>query len=138
MQNSNFWRRGLWIIIGTIMLAMPATALGQGRGRGRGPNLDKKCGKFVNCHDASEGRVDGRGPQRNVGVLGNGVLLPRTRVRPRVRANDTDEDGRFHPRRLRYRNDNRYDVRRQRLQRRDLILARAGLGVRRRRHHHER
>jgi hypothetical protein len=26
--------------------------------------MDKKCGKFVNCHDARDGRVDGRGPDR--------------------------------------------------------------------------
>jgi hypothetical protein len=25
---------------------------------------DKKCEKFVNCHDARDGRLDGRGPRR--------------------------------------------------------------------------
>ena len=39
-------------------------ARGQGRSR-RSNGLDKKCAKFVNCHDASEGRVDGRGPRRD-------------------------------------------------------------------------
>jgi len=38
-------------------------ARAQGRGRGES-NEDKKCSKFVNCHDASEGRLDGRGPRR--------------------------------------------------------------------------
>jgi len=38
-------------------------ARGQGRSR-RAIGLDKKCAKFVNCHDASEGRLDGRGPGR--------------------------------------------------------------------------
>ena len=49
-----------------LLLAMPAISLaqGRGRGRGRGPDGDKKCPKFVNCHDASEGRLDGRGPRR--------------------------------------------------------------------------
>ena len=27
------------------------------------PNYNKKCGKFVNCHDARNGRLDGRGPR---------------------------------------------------------------------------
>lgn len=48
-----------------LMLALPAASLAQGRGRGRGPDWDKKCGKFVNCHDARNGRWDGRGPRRN-------------------------------------------------------------------------
>jgi hypothetical protein len=57
----------------TVLLAMalPATALGQGRGHGhgRGHNqswntlTNKKCGKFVNCHDARDGRWDNRGPR---------------------------------------------------------------------------
>jgi hypothetical protein len=54
----------------TLLLAvlLPTTALGQGRGRGhdRGGifgNSKNKCGKFVNCHDARDGRWDGRGPR---------------------------------------------------------------------------
>lgn len=48
-----------------LVLTMSADALGQGRGRGRGEGLGNKCGKFVNCHDARDGRWDGRGPRRN-------------------------------------------------------------------------
>jgi len=44
-----------------LVLVLPAASLAQGRGRGRGPDWDKKCGKFVNCHDARDGRWDGRG-----------------------------------------------------------------------------
>ena len=51
---------------------------GRGRGQGQGPNLDKKCAKFVNCHDARDGRWDGRGPGGiqtsqwpNVGIFRN-------------------------------------------------------------------
>ena len=60
------------IIVLTLLLAVvvPAAALGQGRGRGHGHgrggifgNPKNKCGKFVNCHDARDGRVDGRGPR---------------------------------------------------------------------------
>jgi hypothetical protein len=50
-------------------LSVSSAALGQGRGHGHGHNgfgnFDKKCGKFVNCHDARDGRWDGRGPRRN-------------------------------------------------------------------------
>jgi hypothetical protein len=55
-----------------LAIAIPATALAQGRGRGHdrgnrgniGWNRhDGKCGKFVNCHDARDGRLDGRGPR---------------------------------------------------------------------------
>ena len=51
-----------------LVLTMSADALGQGRGRGHGRGNDNglgnKCGKFVNCHDARDGRWDGRGPRR--------------------------------------------------------------------------
>ena len=70
------------IVIGLLLaMAIPATALGQGRGKGHEKgnignigwptrtrhwsNHDKKCAKFRNCHDASGGRWDGRGPRGN-------------------------------------------------------------------------
>jgi hypothetical protein len=88
-----------------LAVAIPSTALAQGRGHGRGhgngdwssrversgsnrdwrnrsanlPNYSKKCGKFVNCHDARNGRWDGRGPRRN--RLGNVVWRNRLRNR---------------------------------------------------------
>ena len=64
-----------------VLLAVPAISLAQGRGhgngRGRGSNWDKKCEKFVNCHDARAGRWDGRGPRRTVGTWRNGIFFPR-------------------------------------------------------------
>jgi hypothetical protein len=46
-------------------LAMPVTSFAQGWGRGRKQDKwEKKCDKFVNCHDARDGRWDGRGPNR--------------------------------------------------------------------------
>jgi hypothetical protein len=36
----------------------------RGRGRGRGHFIVKKRGKFINEHDARDGRFDGRGPRR--------------------------------------------------------------------------
>ena len=75
------------------LLAVSATSFAQGRGhgygrgRGRGADLSWKCGKFVNCHDARNGRLDNRGP-RGVRVgrrFRNDDLLLRNR---RVRRND--------------------------------------------------
>jgi hypothetical protein len=51
-----------------LVLSVSPDALAQGRGHGRGRGnyngLGRKCGKFVNCHDARDGRWDGRGPRR--------------------------------------------------------------------------
>jgi hypothetical protein len=84
--------RGLLLsLVAALLLAVaiPSTALAQGNGRGHGKHGDwsnriehsrsnwdwrdrnarnrrhynKKCGKFVNCHDARDGRIDGRGPR---------------------------------------------------------------------------
>ena len=55
------------LVLGLMLLVgMSSDAMAQGRGRGRGnSNWDKKCAKFVNCHDARDGRWDGRGPNRD-------------------------------------------------------------------------
>ena len=55
----------------SLLVVLPANGFAQGRGHGHGKGWgdfdrdDKKCAKFVNCHDARDGRVDGRGPQRD-------------------------------------------------------------------------
>lgn len=52
-----------------LALALPGTAFadqrewGRHRGNDRHDRNDRKCGKFVNCHDARDGRWDGRGPR---------------------------------------------------------------------------
>lgn len=54
------------VALGLLMLlSVSVDAMGQGRGR-RVSRTDKKCAKFVNCHDARDGRVDGRGPNRRI------------------------------------------------------------------------
>ena len=81
-----------------LSLAIPAATLAQGKGHGKGhgkggwsdridhnrsgnrrnrraKNYDKKCGKFVNCHDARAGRIDGRGP--NGSRVSNAILRSR-------------------------------------------------------------
>lgn len=60
-----------------LLAAPPAFAQGRGRGLGRGRDQSWKCSIFVNCHDARDGRLDGRGPNRTNGVWRNGVFVPR-------------------------------------------------------------
>ena len=71
------------VLASLFALALPTLATAQDRGRGRGQErqekqerkerreenksdrkLDRKCAKFVNCHDARDGRRDGKGPDR--------------------------------------------------------------------------
>src|SRR5215469_2208464 len=42
-----------------LAVSLPVRAFGRGQGRGR----DKKAEKFINGHDARDGRWDGRGPR---------------------------------------------------------------------------
>ena len=51
------------LVVGLLITFASSDAMGQGRGR-RVSRMDKKCAKFVNCHDARDGRWDGRGPNR--------------------------------------------------------------------------
>jgi hypothetical protein len=84
----------LTLCMAVVCLAT-AAAFAQGRGRGNGNgrrydvfadrdyrnnrrgNQNWKCGKFVNCHDARDGRLDGRGPRRTTGIWRDGVFYPR-------------------------------------------------------------
>ena len=80
------------VMVGLVLVfGASHDAMGQGRGR-RVSHFDKKCEKFVNCHDARDGRVDGRGPNRRTGF---------TNVLRRHRRNRDDD---FVSRRGRYRN----------------------------------
>ena len=63
--SSNFWVFAVLAFL--VVVSASFEARGQGRSR-RASGLDKKCAKFVNCHDASEGRLDGRGPRRATDV----------------------------------------------------------------------
>src|SRR2546423_1057432 len=80
-----------------VLLALSATSFAQGRGhgygrgRGRGADLSWKCGKFVNCHDARNGRLDGRGPNRSTRIWRNGIFVTRgERVGDRNRYSTND------------------------------------------------
>ena len=49
------------LVLGLLVSAgMSSDAMAQGRGR-RSSGWDRKCEKFVNCHDARDGRWDNRG-----------------------------------------------------------------------------
>jgi hypothetical protein len=52
--------RLVWLTL-IFLLSIPVYVSAQGRGHGQG--LNKKSTKFVNGHDASNGRFDGRGPR---------------------------------------------------------------------------
>ena len=54
---------GILVVGLLVVFGASSNAMGQGRGR-RVSHFDKKCEKFVNCHDARDGRWDGRGPNR--------------------------------------------------------------------------
>jgi hypothetical protein len=53
------------LLIAVVMIAstfvLPSYGFAQGRGHGRGQS--KKSAKFINGHDARDGRWDGRGPK---------------------------------------------------------------------------
>ena len=58
--------RKFFMVVGLAFLVVIGASY-EARAQGRGwkaSKWDKKCDKFVNCHDASEGRLDGRGPRR--------------------------------------------------------------------------
>jgi hypothetical protein len=85
----------LFTVISLVLLAcLPVITSAQGRGRGQ----NKKVGKFVNGHDARDGRWDRRGPRGS--RVGN-VYSPRVRrlsqghviLIPRNRGWRVDRDG---------------------------------------------
>ena len=47
------------VFVVSLVVAIPVQGFSQGRGHGQ----DKKAAKFVNGHDARDGRWDGRGPR---------------------------------------------------------------------------
>ena len=85
-----------------LLAALPAVASAQGRGRLNRRDMSWKCRVFVNCHDARDGRLDGRGPRANRVGFRNRIFVTRSRSR-RFRSFDND---RFRRRELRLRNRN--------------------------------
>ena len=91
---------GSALLVLLMILSVSADVLGQ-RGRARRVSgTDRKCAKFVNCHDARDGRVDGRGPNRQVSYSDR--ISRRNR-----RTRDRDRDGGRTTRRRRNRDRDR-------------------------------
>ena len=65
----------VFLLASTLLL--PSYVFAQGRGHGRGQS--KKSAKFINGHDARDGRWDGRGPRP-----GSLIIRHRRRHRPRI------------------------------------------------------
>ncbi len=96
-----------------LMLSVYTDAMGQGRGRRASRNWDKKCSKFVNCHDARDGRWDGRGPRRdNFSLFGIFGRRDRDFDRYDRRRSRRDRDDRFERHRGSRRDSDRFDRRR--------------------------
>ena len=95
--------RKMLLVLASLFLltALPATSLAQGRGRGRGQ--DKKLDKFVNGHDARDGRWDGRGPRIGRRSVISNMIIRQRRV-DRLRNRDFDRNERIRNRELRRRN----------------------------------
>ena len=64
MIGSKAQHRGLLAVIFALVVAVGLPTLVNAQGRGRGRGQDKKADKFINGHDARDGRWDGRGPKR--------------------------------------------------------------------------
>lgn len=77
---------GFVLLALVMLLTVSYEAMGQGRGR-RVSRMDRKCAKFVNCHDARDGRWDGRGPNRRV-TFGDRIFRRSRRNRDRDRDSD--------------------------------------------------
>lgn len=92
------------LVVGIVLMFASSDAMAQGRGH-RTSNLDRKCGKFVNCHDARDGRWDGRGPNRRAGITNIFRRNRRYRDRDfdRVNRRDRSRDGDFQHNRWRRR-----------------------------------
>ena len=91
--------RKMWLVVASIFLLalLPATSFSQGRGRGQ----DKKLDKFVNGHDARNGRWDGRSPgYSRRSLIGNDM---RNRRSNRFRNRNFDRNDQFSDRGLRRR-----------------------------------
>ena len=84
--------RKIWLILISLFLlaALPAVTSAQGRGRGQ----EKKLDRFVNGHDAREGRWDGRGPDygRRTGISN---VIWHQRRGDRFRYHDFERNERF-------------------------------------------
>jgi len=94
-------------LLTVLAIAPDVSAQGRGRGRGYGRGgfsvWGNKCDKFINCHDARDGRVDGRGPNRTLSlrdrIFGRSRVYRTTRGRRVSRIDRFDVPGKHKGRR---------------------------------------
>lgn len=115
MKIMIFNRKILLVVMGFFLLTgLPAVSFAQGRGRGQ----EKKLDRFVNGHDARDGRWDGRGPRFEQRTGFSNVIIRQGRGdRFRYRnfeRNERFRDRRFELRRRGFDNDNFLRWQRQR------------------------
>jgi len=112
-RNRKIW----WVMMSLLVLfSLPVMTSAQGRGRGQ----EKKLDRFVNGHDARDGRWDGRGPR--YGRRSNvGNEIWRQRQNRQFRDRQLERNNRWRDRRLEMRsrgsNNNNF-LRSQRLRNR--------------------
>ena len=66
------------LMCGLLLAALPVVTSAQGRGRGRGQ--EKKLEKFINGHDARDGRWDGRGPRYGRRTVVSNIIIRQRRA----------------------------------------------------------
>jgi hypothetical protein len=94
--------RKIWLVLMSLFLlaTLPVVTSAQGRGRGRGQ--EKKLDKFVNGHDARDGRWDGRGPGYG-SRTGISNAIWQQRRGDRFRDREFERNWRFRDRRFEFR-----------------------------------
>jgi len=58
-----FLRKGSGLLMAVLLILMTTISPVQASGQGRGHGQSRKSQKFINGHDARDGRWDGRGPR---------------------------------------------------------------------------
>jgi hypothetical protein len=111
-HNRKISLRRISLIVASLCLlaALPAISFAQGRGRGQ----EKKFDRFVNGHDARDGRWDGRGPRfGRRAVISNRII--RQQPWDRFRTRDFERNRQFRNREFQRRSSNDSFLRWQRM-----------------------
>jgi hypothetical protein len=94
--------RKIWLIVMSLFLLAVLPVVTSAQGRGRGWGQEKKLDKFVNGHDARDGRWDGRGPVSGRRTSYNNVFWQQRRS-DRFRDRQFERNWRYRNQRLEFR-----------------------------------
>lgn len=64
-RKAKFWRCAAFLLLGILFVPAAIPAAARDKGRNNRGKFERKADKFINGHDARDGRFDGRGPRRN-------------------------------------------------------------------------